>query len=142
METSIKEKATAIIKTLAHKQTIHQVWKKRRRGRQARMASVADKASLRCHVVSPTSHQNSGEVKDTSHSQFTQFSQYVTTLRRRAIRKEENSEPSVVATRGNLSQKSLGHVFKPGYTAGRKTESILYYDEEIGDTSLGMKLTM
>jgi hypothetical protein len=136
METPIQEKATETITTLAHKRKIPRGWKKRRRGRPARMASVADKALLRRHVASPTSLPVN-EIKDKSH--FTHFSQYETTVRRRAIRKENNPEPLAPAARGTPLPKN---VMKPLHTIGRKAESMLYYDEEIGDTSLGMKLNM
>lgn len=93
-------------------------WKRRKRGRQVRVASVAEEVTE--SELLPSTH-------------------YEAVLRRRAIRKlgEDVMKPPAPSP----SRRGL---FGSPRVAERKavTDVVVGYDEEAGDTSLGMKLNM
>lgn len=97
-------------------------WKRRRRGRQVRLASVSDECT------------SDKEVK-----KYMPATQYETTFRRRAVCKEERvSNPSSSPSRGIFGSNSR----MTRKEAAKAMESISGYDEEVGDVSLGMKLNI
>jgi hypothetical protein len=99
-----------------------QGWKRHKRGRRVRVVAVAEEPET---------------VEDLP------ATQYETVLRRRAIRKEEpeNSvppSPSSSSPRRSLFRSLRG----TDRDSVAKKDVLEGYDEEVGDTSLGMKLTM
>ena len=97
-------------------------WKRRRRGRPVRLASVSDECT-----------------SDKDLKNYMPSTQYETTLRRRAVCKEGNApNPSSSPSRGIFGSNS--RVTRK--EVAKAMESMPGYDEEIGDVSLGMKLNM
>lgn len=96
-------------------------WRRRKRGRDVRIAAVADSESTPKTKKMPASH-------------------FETVLRRRAIRKE-------AAVLKNVPSPSRRGIFGSTSRVSEKEvaeckDFVEGYDEEIGDTSLGMKLNM
>jgi hypothetical protein len=97
-------------------------WRRRRRGRSVRLASVSDECT------------SDKEVK-----KYMPATQYETTFRRRAVCKEEGvSNSSSSPSRGIFGSNSR----MTRKEAAKAMESTPGYDEEVGDVSLGMKLNM
>lgn len=97
-------------------------WKRRRRRRPVRIASVSDECT-----------------PDEDGMNYMPSSQYETTFRRRAVCKEERTpNPSSSPSRGIFGSSS--RVARK--EVAKSMESMQGYDEEVGDISLGMKLNM
>jgi len=110
-------------------------WKRRRKGRPVRVAAVSEDET--------TAFSKSSETKSNTVSPPPLPStQYETTLRRRAIRKEGQVVPTIAPSppsRGIFGSNNIPATQKEV----RNNDNIMEgYDEEVGDTSLGMKLNM
>jgi len=97
-------------------------WKRRIRGRPVRLAKVSHDS------------MSTNESKNCIPS-----SQYETTFRRRAIRKEENATISASSPARGIFGSNARSTRREAKSA---MDGMPGYDEEIGDTSLGMKLNM
>lgn len=82
---------------------------------------------------------NTGNEDDRMKLPLTQFE---TVLRRRAIRKCGKEETAPISSRSASNHNIFGPPRRKNFVAPNCDDVIEGYDEEIGDTSLGMKLNM